>query len=81
MKILLTGGSGFIGHNLSIYLKNKGHKVDILDSLSGECFSKTFLPKAFLDELIRGKINVSEEKRAKMLWTLYCLEIWKKNLA
>jgi nucleoside-diphosphate-sugar epimerase len=34
MKILLTGGSGFIGHNLAIYLKNKGHKVDILDSLS-----------------------------------------------
>jgi len=60
---------------------NEDLKSNILDSLSGECFSKTFLPKAFLDELIRGKINVSEEKRAKMLWTLYCLEIWKKNLA
>ena len=59
---------------------NEDLKSNILDSLSGECFSKTFLPKAFLDELIRGKINVSDEKRAKMLWTLYCLEIWKKNL-
>jgi nucleoside-diphosphate-sugar epimerase len=34
MKILLTGGNGFIGHNLAIYLKNKGHQVNILDSLS-----------------------------------------------
>ena len=34
MKILLTGGNGFIGHNLAIYLKNKGHEVSILDSLS-----------------------------------------------
>jgi len=34
MKILLTGGNGFIGHNLAIHLKNKGHQVNILDSLS-----------------------------------------------
>lgn len=33
-KILLVGGSGFIGHNLSIYLKNKGHEPYIVDSLS-----------------------------------------------
>ena len=33
MKILLTGGNGFIGHNLAIHLKNKGHQVNILDSL------------------------------------------------
>jgi nucleoside-diphosphate-sugar epimerase len=33
MKILLTGGNGFIGHNLGIFLKNKGHEVSILDSL------------------------------------------------
>ena len=32
-KILIVGGSGFIGHNLSIYLKNKGHDL-IVDSLS-----------------------------------------------
>ena len=33
-KILLVGGSGFIGHNLSIYLKNKGHDPYIVDSLA-----------------------------------------------
>ena len=34
MKILLTGGNGFIGHNLAIFLRNKGNDVTILDSLS-----------------------------------------------
>ena len=33
-KILLVGGCGFIGHNLAINLKKKGHKVFISDSLS-----------------------------------------------
>lgn len=33
-KIALVGGSGFIGHNLAISLKNKGHDVFIVDSLS-----------------------------------------------
>ena len=33
-KILLVGGSGFIGHNLAIYLKNRGHQPYVVDSLS-----------------------------------------------
>lgn len=33
MKILITGGAGFIGHNLAIYLKNNGFDVEVLDSL------------------------------------------------
>ncbi|MDW8034562.1 MAG: NAD-dependent epimerase/dehydratase family protein [Nitrososphaerota archaeon] len=33
MKILITGGAGFIGHNLAIYLKNNGFNVEVLDSL------------------------------------------------
>jgi len=32
-KILLTGGNGFIGHNLAIFLKNKNYDVNIIDSL------------------------------------------------
>ncbi len=34
MKVLITGGCGFIGTNLSIFLKNKGYKVSTLDNLS-----------------------------------------------
>ena len=33
-KILLIGGCGFIGHNLAIKLKNEGHNVIVVDSLS-----------------------------------------------
>jgi UDP-glucose 4-epimerase len=33
MKILITGGAGFIGSNLSRLLVNKGHEVVVLDSL------------------------------------------------
>ena len=33
-KILLVGGSGFIGHNLALYLKKKEAIPTIVDSLS-----------------------------------------------
>jgi nucleoside-diphosphate-sugar epimerase len=33
-KIALIGGAGFIGHNLAIALKNRGHEATVIDSLS-----------------------------------------------
>ena len=33
-KILLVGGCGFIGHNLALHLKKKGHLPKIIDSLA-----------------------------------------------
>ena len=35
--------------------------------------------RAFINSLLSKEINVSENKRAKMLWAMYCLEVWKKN--
>ena len=32
-KVLIVGGSGFIGHNLAVFLKKKKFKVTVLDSL------------------------------------------------
>ena len=32
--IALIGGAGFIGHNLAISLKNRGHEVVIIDTLA-----------------------------------------------
>ncbi len=58
---------------------NDDLKENILDSLNGDCFSASFISKSFINQLIDNKHNTSPEKRAKMLWTLYCLEIWKKN--
>ncbi|MCD5397667.1 NAD-dependent epimerase/dehydratase family protein [candidate division NPL-UPA2 bacterium] len=34
MKILITGGAGFIGSNLSSFLANKGAKITVLDDFS-----------------------------------------------
>ena len=34
MKILVTGGAGFIGHTIAKAYLNKGYKVTILDNLS-----------------------------------------------
>jgi nucleoside-diphosphate-sugar epimerase len=33
MHISITGGMGFIGHNLARYLKNQGHHVTLIDDL------------------------------------------------
>ena len=33
-KITLVGGGGFIGHNLAISLKNRGHEPNIIDNLA-----------------------------------------------
>ena len=47
MKILITGGCGFIGTNLSIFLKKKGHKISTLDNFirSGSTFNFNLLKK------------------------------------
>jgi dTDP-L-rhamnose 4-epimerase len=34
MKVLITGGAGFIGSNLALHLQKSGHEVTILDNLS-----------------------------------------------
>jgi len=54
-------------------------KENIFDSLSNNCYSSNFIDKKFINNLLVKKIVVSDEKRAKMLWTMYSLEIWKKN--
>jgi asparagine synthase (glutamine-hydrolysing) len=54
-------------------------KENIFDTLGSDCYSSNFIDKKFIKDLLDKKINVSDEKRAKMLWTMYSLEIWKRN--
>ncbi|HEX7458692.1 MAG TPA: asparagine synthase-related protein, partial [Ginsengibacter sp.] len=47
---------------------------------SSQCFYKNFVSQNFVHELLSKKINISAEKRAKILWTLLSMEIWYKKI-
>jgi asparagine synthase (glutamine-hydrolysing) len=34
----------------------------------------------FTEKLLNNKINIPAEKRAKILWTLFCMEVWYKKV-
>jgi asparagine synthase (glutamine-hydrolysing) len=54
---------------------------DIIASyvLSKEAYSHHFISPSFINDLWNRKINAGDEKRAKMLWTLFALEVWYKK--
>lgn len=65
MKILVTGGAGFIGSNLSRKLVNEGHEVVVLDSLlRGNKLDKdTFSKVKFFKGDIRSRQLVLEASK------------------
>ena len=69
-KILLVGGSGFIGHNLSIYLKNKGHEPYIVDSLSvNNLLSFTndeVKNKKLYNSILNNRLDIIQKNRVKL---------------
>jgi len=50
---------------------------NIFDTLSANSYSSKFIDSSFIDKLLNKKIVVSDEKRAKMLWAMYSLDVWK----
>ncbi len=59
---------------------NNELKEPLFDYLTAPgAFYKTFVKEDFVHKLLQDKLTISGEKRAKILWTLLSLEIWKKH--
>ena len=68
-KVLITGGAGFIGSNLSLKLIEKGYEVTVLDNLSPQIHG-SYSP---LYESIKDKVNFIKG-------TVLSYDDWKKAL-
>ena len=66
MKILITGGCGFVGTNLALFLHSKGHKVNCLDNLirKGSIYNLNLLKKKKIKNF---KIDISNYKKIQKL--------------
>ncbi len=47
--------------------------------LSPNAYCRNYVRPGFIEDLVNNKISVGKEKRAKMIWTLFSLEVWYKN--
>jgi UDP-glucose 4-epimerase len=57
MKILITGGAGFVGSHLSRYLFQQGHKVTIYDNLSNSTKEKLSDLLKYDISFVRGDVT------------------------
>ena len=48
--------------------------------ISGDTLYSTFIKKEFIQNLLDNRIKVPPEKRAKMLWLIFTLEVWYKKV-
>lgn len=73
MKVLITGGAGFIGSNLALKLLARGHYVRVLDNLSHQIHGSNPKENSALFKSIDGKVDFIEG-------TVTSLSDWEKSL-
>ena len=58
-----------------------GELKDMIASyiLSPNAYCRNFVQPGFIENLWNRKIKAGDEKRAKMLWTLFALEVWYRK--
>ena len=54
---------------------------NIFDVLTPRAFVATLVPYDWIEHLLLQADKYDAEKRAKMLWTLYCTEIWHRRFS
>jgi asparagine synthase (glutamine-hydrolysing) len=60
---------------------NNELKEPLFDYLSsGDCFYRNYVNAIFVKDLLNNKVRISDEKRAKILWTLLSMEIWHRKV-
>ena len=65
MKILITGGCGFLGSNLALYGMNSGYEITIVDN-----FYRLGSKKNFDWLKSKGKFNLYETDISKKAWLI-----------
>ncbi|HBS53944.1 MAG TPA: epimerase [Flavobacterium sp.] len=73
-NILITGGAGFIGSNLSLKLISKGYNITVLDNLSEQIHGSNPENDSPLYQSIKGKVNFIKG-------TVTAKEDWRKAIA
>jgi CDP-paratose 2-epimerase len=62
MRLLITGGSGFVGYNLAKYFLSGGHKVIVLDNLHRRGSERNVAPLAAIGgEFVHGDVRNSAD--------------------
>ena len=66
MKILITGGCGFVGTNIALFLSSKGYKIESLDNLSrkGSKYNLKLLNK---EKIKNYKLDICNQNKLRKL--------------
>ncbi len=54
-------------------------KEPLYDRLAHGAYSESYIERSFIDRLLDNDPTIPPEKRAKMLWALYSLEVWRAS--